>query len=177
MKKAMIAALVAVCATGFANAEEAKKDEAGKADKAACEAPPKELVTKDLKEGTGEVVVFKSAALVGYTGWLYDGCKPDHKGEMFDTSEKRSTPFGFVVGAGRVIKGWDQGVLGMKEDGTRLLIIPPEMGYGEKGAGNGKIPPNSTLVFEVTLMRIINGHKTTKAPAETPSATPPATPK
>ena len=159
MKKAMIAALVAVCAAGIANAEEAKK-----ADTAACEPPPKELVMKDIVVGKGATVEFKSPTLVSYTGWLYDPCKPDHKGAMFDTSEGRATPFGFVVGAGRVIKGWDEGVLGMKEDGKRLLIIPPDKGYGEQNVGGGKIPPNSTLVFEVMVLKIVGGPTTAPPP-------------
>jgi FKBP-type peptidyl-prolyl cis-trans isomerase FkpA len=162
LKKAMIAALVAVCVAGIANAEEAKKS-----DKAACEPPPKELVMKDIVVGTGATVEFKSPTYVGYTGWLYDPCKPDHKGDMFDTSQGRSTPFGFIVGAGRVIKGWDEGVLGMKEGGKRLLVIPPDKGYGSQNVGGGKIPPNSTLVFEVEVTNIIgNGPKTGPAPTK-----------
>jgi FKBP-type peptidyl-prolyl cis-trans isomerase FkpA len=157
LKKALIAALIAVCAAGIANADEAKKPE-----KAACEPPPKELVIKDLAVGTGATAEFKDPVYVGYTGWFYDPCKPDHKGEMFDTSEGRPVPFGFMVGVGRVIKGWDEGVLGMKEKGKRLLVIPPDKAYGEKGAGNGKIPPNSTLVFEIQLFNILN-----KSPATT----------
>jgi FKBP-type peptidyl-prolyl cis-trans isomerase len=92
--------------------------------------------------------------LVGYTGWLYDPCKPDHKGEMFDTSAGRPTPFGLIVGTGRVIQGWDEGLIGMREKGKRLLIIPPDKAYGAKGAGD-KIPPNATLVFEVELLQVI----------------------
>ena len=80
-----------------------------------CQPPPKDLVVKDLQEGTGKVVQFRSAVLVGYTGWTYDGCKPDFKGAEFDSSKNRPTPFGLVVGAGRVIKGWDEGLIGMKE--------------------------------------------------------------
>ena len=102
---------------------------------------------------------------MGYTGWLYDPCKPDHKGDMFDTSQGRSTPFGFIVGAGRVIKGWDEGVLGMKEGGKRMLIIPPEKAYGSQNVGGGKIPPNSTLVFEVDVYNIVGqGQKTAPPP-------------
>jgi FKBP-type peptidyl-prolyl cis-trans isomerase FkpA len=157
----MIAALVAVCAAGIANAEEAKS-----LDKAGCIAAPTELVMKDITVGTGATVEFKSPTLVSYTGWLYEPCKPDHKGAMFDTSEGRSTPFGFVVGAGRVIKGWDEGVLGMKEDGKRLLIIPPDKGYGSQNVGGGKIPPNSTLVFEVTVLKIVSAPKTQAPPAK-----------
>ena len=91
---------------------------------------------------------------VQYTGWLYDGCAKDLKGEQFDTSQGRVTPFGFIVGAGRVIKGWDEGVLGMKAGGKRTLIIPADKGYGERGAGGGKIPPNATLVFDVEVIAI-----------------------
>lgn len=121
---------------------------------AACKPAPSELETKDLKPGTGDTVRFRSAVLVSYTGWLYDGCAKDLKGAMFDTSEGRPTPFGFIVGAGRVIRGWDEGVIGMKEGGTRLLVIPSDKGYGARGSPP-KIPPNAPLVFEVTLVKII----------------------
>ena len=144
------AALAAVIAMGVAYAADEKKD---------CQPPPKELVTKDIKVGDGKTVEFKSPTLVAYTGWLYDPCAPDRKGEMFDTSAGRSTPFGFIVGAGRVIKGWDEGVLGMKEHGKRLLVIPPAKGYGERGAPP-KIPPHATLVFEVEVIGIVGGPPT-----------------
>lgn len=126
---------------------------------AACASPkpaPKELVKKDLTAGSGRDVKFRSAVLVNYTGWLYDGCKEDFKGAQFDTSLTRKTPFGLVVGAGRVIKGWDEGLVGMKEkDAKRLLIVPPDKGYGDKGAG-GLIPPGATLVFEVEMVQLIS---------------------
>jgi len=128
--------------------------------KAACaspKTPPKELVKKDLAPGTGRDIKFRSAIVVHYTGWLYDECAPDNKGKMFDTSATRGTPFGLMVGAGKVIKGWDEGLVGMKEkNAKRLLIIPPDKGYGEKGTGNGLIPPNSTLVFEIETLQIIH---------------------
>jgi FKBP-type peptidyl-prolyl cis-trans isomerase len=119
-----------------------------------CKPAPTELVTRDIEPGTGDTVRFRSAILVNYTGWLYDGCAKDLKGTKFDSSEGRPTPFGFIVGAGRVIRGWDQGVIGMKEGGQRLLVIPSELAYGDKGAG-GKIPPNSVLVFEVRVVKIV----------------------
>jgi FKBP-type peptidyl-prolyl cis-trans isomerase len=119
-----------------------------------CAPPPSELVVKDLEGGSGESVRFRSAVLVNYTGWLYDGCKSDLKGEQFDSSVGRSVPFGFMVGAGKVIKGWDEGLVGMKEHGKRLLVIPPGKAYGERAVGP-VIKPNSTLVFEVELVRII----------------------
>lgn len=126
---------------------------------AQCAAPaaaPKELVKNDLEVGTGRDIKPRTAVLVGYTGWLFDGCAKDLKGKKFDSSEGRATPFGFMVGAGKVIKGWDEGLVGMKEKGAkRLLIIPPDKAYGEKGAGNGLIPPNATLVFEVELIQIV----------------------
>jgi FKBP-type peptidyl-prolyl cis-trans isomerase FkpA len=121
----------------------------------ACTPPPKELVVKDLDRGTGKAVEVRNPVHVSYTGWLYDGCAKDLKGAQFDTSEGRVTPFGFMVGAGRVIKGWDEGLVGMKEKGKRLLVIPPDKAYGAAGAGGGLIPPNATLVFEVTLLDII----------------------
>ena len=122
---------------------------------AAPQSPPKELVKKDLETGTGRDIKFRSAVTVGYTGWLYDGCAKDLKGVKFDSSEGRNTPFGFMVGAGKVIKGWDEGLLGMKEkNAKRLLVIPPDKAYGEKGAP-GVIPPNATLVFEVETYAIV----------------------
>ena len=120
-----------------------------------CEPAPKDLVIKDLKPGTGDPITARTAVLVGYTGWLYDECAPDHKGTMFDTSEGRPTPFGFIVGTGRVIKGWDEGLVGMSEGGKRLLVIPPDKGYGATPAPGGKIPANSTLVFEVELAKVL----------------------
>ncbi len=143
----MIAALAAVIAICLAQAEDDKMD---------CTPRPKELVMKDITVGTGKTVEFKSPTMVSYTGWLYDPCAPDHKGAMFDTSQGRVTPFGFLVGAGKVIKGWDEGVMGMKEQGKRLLIVPPDKAYGDRAVG-GKIPPNSTLVFEVEVLTILGG--------------------
>lgn len=120
-----------------------------------CVPAPASLVARDLQDGRGDPVTFRTAVTVHYTGWLYDGCVPDLKGAMFDTSTTRGVPFGFVVGAGRVIKGWDEGFVGMREGGKRLLIIPPDKGYGATPAPGGKIPPNSTLLFEVDLVRVL----------------------
>lgn len=90
---------------------------------------------------------------VHYTGWLYDPSAPNNKGKKFDSSLDRGQPFSFPLGGGRVIRGWDEGVAGMKIGGKRTLIIPPEMGYGANGAG-GVIPPNATLIFDVELLGV-----------------------
>jgi FKBP-type peptidyl-prolyl cis-trans isomerase len=110
-----------------------------------------ELIKTDTKLGKGEEAVAGHHVSVHYTGWLYDESAPDHKGKKFDSSRDRSEPFEFPLGAGHVIKGWDVGVQGMKVGGQRTLIIPSEMGYGKRGAGN-VIPPDATLVFDVELL-------------------------
>jgi len=107
----------------------------------------------DLAPGTGPEIKAGQNALVNYTGWLYDAAAPDNKGKKFDSSLDRNEPFEFPVGGGMVIKGWDEGVVGMKVGGKRRLVIPPEMGYGAQGAG-GVIPPGATLVFDVELVEI-----------------------
>jgi FKBP-type peptidyl-prolyl cis-trans isomerase FkpA len=115
-----------------------------------------ELIKNDTKVGTGEEATVGKAVEVHYTGWLYDASAPDKKGAKFDSSRDRGTPFSFLLGAGRVIKGWDRGVAGMKVGGQRTLIIPPDMGYGAQGAGN-VIPPNATLIFDVELLGLRQG--------------------
>jgi FKBP-type peptidyl-prolyl cis-trans isomerase len=105
------------------------------------------------KAGEGDEAVAGRMVTVHYTGWLFDDAAPENKGEKFDSSRDRGDPFRFPLGAGRVIAGWDQGVAGMKLGGQRTLIIPPEMGYGARGAG-GVIPPNATLVFDVELLGV-----------------------
>ncbi len=89
-----------------------------------------------------------------YTGWLYDPGAPDHKGKQFDSSRDRGQPFRFTIGAGQVIRGWEEGVQGMRVGSKRRLIVPSDLGYGEMGAGNGAIPPNATLVFDIELLAI-----------------------
>ena len=105
-----------------------------------------ELKIEDTKVGTGAEAVTGKSVMVHYTGWLTNGTK-------FDSSKDRNEPFSFQLGAGQVIKGWDQGVAGMKVGGIRKLTIPPNLGYGSRGAG-GVIPPNATLVFEVELLGV-----------------------
>ena len=104
------------------------------------------LKYEDVKTGTGDVATAGKTVSVHYTGWLTNGTK-------FDSSKDRGKPFEFPLGGGRVIKGWDEGVQGMKVGGNRRLTIPPELGYGARGAG-GVIPPNATLIFEVELLGI-----------------------
>ena len=102
------------------------------------------LEIEDQVVGDGDEAVAGQTVEVHYTGWLTDGTK-------FDSSHDRNQTFSFKLGGGQVIAGWDQGVAGMKIGGTRKLTIPPDMGYGERGAG-GVIPPNATLVFKVELI-------------------------
>ena len=111
------------------------------------------LVKDDVKVGTGAEAKTGQTVSVHYTGWLYDPSAADKHGKQFDSSRTRGTPFQFPLGAGRVIKGWDQGVAGMKVGGQRTLTIPAEMGYGARGAG-GSIPPNATLIFDVELLGV-----------------------
>jgi FKBP-type peptidyl-prolyl cis-trans isomerase len=107
----------------------------------------------DTQTGTGAQATAGCEVIVHYTGWLFSDAAPDNKGSKFDSSVDRGQPFDFPLGAGHVIKGWDEGVAGMQVGGKRTLIIPPEMGYGARGAG-GVIPPNATLVFDVELIAV-----------------------
>jgi FKBP-type peptidyl-prolyl cis-trans isomerase len=111
------------------------------------------LEVTTLAEGRGQAVEPGQVAVVHYSGWLYDPAAPENKGRQFDSSRPRGQPFAFPLGAGRVIPGWDQGVSGMQVGETRRLVVPPELAYGERGAG-GVIPPGATLVFDVELLRI-----------------------
>ncbi|HEY1305332.1 MAG TPA: FKBP-type peptidyl-prolyl cis-trans isomerase [Vicinamibacterales bacterium] len=112
-----------------------------------------ELIKVDERVGTGNEAVAGRQVTVHYTGWLYDEGGSDHKGKKFDSSRDRNEPFPFRLGAGDVIRGWDDGVAGMKVGGRRTLTIPPSLGYGSRGAG-GVIPPNATLIFDVELLDV-----------------------
>ena len=152
----LLAALVASaapCAT-IAQDKPAASSAAAPAVSAVASTPAPELKIIERQVGTGREVESGRAALVQYTGWLYDDKAPENKGKQFDTSTTRGLPFGFIVGVGKVIKGWDQGVLGMKVGGKRTLLIPPQMGYGDKDVGNGLIPANSTLLFDIELVEV-----------------------
>ena len=111
-----------------------------------------DLVKTDTVVGKGSEAVVGKTVYVHYTGWLHEPKAPKQQGKQFDSSIGRG-PFYFQLGAGRVIKGWDEGVAGMKVGGKRTLVIPPELGYGARGAG-GVIPPNATLVFDVELLDV-----------------------
>ena len=125
--------LVALSLEDVANKEDVKTTESG-------------LRYVEVEEGEGEVPQSGQTVVVHYTGSLADGTK-------FDSSRDRDRPFSFKLGQGQVIKGWEEGISTMRVGGRRQLIIPPELGYGQKGAG-GVIPPNATLIFDVELLRI-----------------------
>lgn len=114
---------------------------------------PVSFTKTDMVVGDGKEAVAGRGVSVHYTGWLYDESAADHKGNKFDSSRDRGKAFNFPLGAGRVIKGWDQGVAGMKVGGQRTLIIPAALGYGAKGAGRS-IPPNANLIFDVELLDV-----------------------
>jgi FKBP-type peptidyl-prolyl cis-trans isomerase FkpA len=114
---------------------------------------PSGLQYEDTQTGSGEEAQAGRQVRVHYTGWLHDPSAENGRGRKFDSSKDRGDPFAFPLGAGHVIGGWDEGVQGMKVGGTRVLLIPPNLGYGARGAG-GVIPPNATLVFEVDLLAV-----------------------
>jgi peptidylprolyl isomerase len=147
---AALAAAVLAVAPAIAD-EKQSAPEAAKGSDMKWSTSPSGLKWVDTKEGTGASPKSGQTCVMDYTGWLWvDG----EKGKKFDSSVDRGTPFEFPIGQGRVIKGWDEGVASMKVGGKRTLLIPPQLGYGSRGVGNGLIPPNSTLLFEVELIAI-----------------------
>jgi peptidylprolyl isomerase len=124
--------------------------EAAKKSESKMTKTPSGLQYEDTKVGTGASPQKGQTCVMNYTGWLWEN---GAKGKKFDSSLDRGTPFSFPIGQGRVIKGWDEGVATMKVGGQRVLLIPPDLGYGSKGAG-GVIPPNATLIFEVELLEV-----------------------
>ena len=144
---AVIALIIggAVVLRGGAAAPSSSPSASASASPAASSSPAVALSSTDEVVGTGDEAVAGKTVSVNYVGTLTDGTK-------FDSSYDRNQPFEFALGGGQVIKGWDQGVVGMKVGGKRKLVIPPDLGYGAKA--NGKIPANSTLVFEVELLSV-----------------------
>ena len=114
---------------------------------------PSGLQYEDTVPGTGAEAAAGNHVRVHYTGWLHDPMAKNSRGKKFDSSKDRGDPFSFGLGGGQVIRGWDEGVQGMKVGGTRVLTIPADLGYGARGAG-GAIPPNAMLVFEVELLGV-----------------------
>lgn len=110
-----------------------------------------ELIIKEISPGSGTGAVDGQVLNVHYTGWLYDITLPENKGKKFDSSRDRNATFPVTLGARRVIRGWEQGLLGVKVGGRRLLVIPPHLAYGERGAA-GVIPPGATLLFDVEVV-------------------------
>lgn len=134
----LLAAIVALAAAGC-----------GSSSSSTSPTPPSASFSQtDLSIGAGATATQGRSVTVSYAGWLYDPARPDAKGTPFDSSPS----FSFALGQGRVIPGWDQGVVGMRVGGQRRLIIPPNLGYG--GVANGPIPANSTLVFDITLLSV-----------------------
>jgi FKBP-type peptidyl-prolyl cis-trans isomerase FkpA len=119
----------------------------------AAAAPVTELQRIELHVAPGEGISQGQQAAVHYTGWLYDPSARDNKGKKFDSSRDRGQPFRFVLGNGQVIKGWDEGVQGMRVGSQRRLIVPSDLGYGARGS-RGVIPPNAALVFDIELLAI-----------------------
>jgi FKBP-type peptidyl-prolyl cis-trans isomerase len=138
-------------ATGESSGTEAQADAAGTTTTAEEMQITPGLTMKRLENGYGRAAVAGDLASVHYTGWLYDEKAPDGRGTKFDSSVDRGQQFQFPLGAGRVIKGWDEGVVGMLIGEKRELKIAPELGYGDRGAGSA-IPPGATLLFEVELL-------------------------
>lgn len=150
-----LCSLVATAAFALAAGVTAAQDKAPAATPAVsaiATAPQLRIIDREV--GTGKEAQAGRAALVHYTGWLFDENAAENKGKQFDTSTARGLPFGFIIGVGKVIKGWDQGVVGMKVGGKRTLVIPPHLGYGDKNVGNGLIPENSTLLFDIELVEV-----------------------
>jgi FKBP-type peptidyl-prolyl cis-trans isomerase len=156
---------MALAALGIVACGRSEKPDSAAAPAPAAEATPAASATTstgtesmplqktDLSPGNGAEIHSGQTALVHYPGWLYDAAAPENKGKQFDSSRSRGVPFRFPVGGGRVIQGWDQGVVGMQVGGQRRLVIPAFLGYGDRGGGD-VIPPGATLLFDVELLGI-----------------------
>lgn len=150
--QAPAAAATAQSATSTAEAQPAPAAPVAPAAEAQPALPPLEKI--DHVVGTGPVATAGSTVSVHYTGWFHKPLLVSQRGRSFDSSRERGKPLEFELGKGRVIKGWDQGVEGMRVGGKRTLIIPSHLAYGKKGAGGGVIPPDSDLIFDVELLGV-----------------------
>jgi FKBP-type peptidyl-prolyl cis-trans isomerase FkpA len=148
------AGLVAAAATASALHALAQQPANTPAPATPAPAPAASVLVTDLVTGVGDEALPGMVVIVHYTGWLFDPAAKDQRGRKFDSSVDRGQPFSFPLGGRRVIPGWEQGIPGMKVGGTRRLVIPPDLAYGARGAGNGVIPPNATLVFDVELLAV-----------------------
>ena len=149
-----VAAWVALAVFGVAGCQGGDVSRSIRPETVASWAAINELQFTDSVVGTGPAVVNGSAVELHYEGWLYDPDAPDHRGAKFDSSKDKGRPFQFRVGSGIVIKGWDEGVQGMRVGGKRQIVVPARLGYGERGAGGGVIPGGAALVFELELLRL-----------------------
>lgn len=152
-------AVLAMFALGVVSLAVAAQETATTPPEPAVQPPPVEaggpqLRTEDLRPGLGEFARSGMQLIVHYTGWLHEPDALGYRGRKFDSSRDRGQPFTFTLGEGRVIKGWEVGLVGMQVGGLRRLVIPPELAYGDRNIGNGLIPPQSTLVFEVELLGV-----------------------
>lgn len=147
-----LAFVLSLCVSNISFADEKTMKKEKETTEAVATAPTS-LIKNDIKVGEGAEAKSGHLVSVHYTGWLFDPKASDFHGKEFDSSRKRDKTFKFPLGGGRVIKGWDQGVEGMKVGGQRTLVIPADLGYGARGAGN-VIPPNAVLVFDVELMNV-----------------------
>jgi FKBP-type peptidyl-prolyl cis-trans isomerase FkpA len=164
MRRSLVLALL--CAASLAQAQDQAPQTPAAASAPAASAPvvvgsatpgpaAEQLIINDVKIGTGREAGVGSTVRMNYTGWLYRPLAKKMHGKMFDTSlVPGRDPLEFQLGAGRVIKGWEQGIAGMKVGGKRTLIIPSELAYGSKGTADGNIPPNSALIFDVELVEV-----------------------
>ena len=153
----LVSLSLAVAATAVHAQSGAQTEPAQAAPAAVLPAPEaaNPLVKIDNVVGTGREAGVGNTVVVNYTGWFYKPLAARQRGRKFDSSlDAGHEPLEFALGAGKVIKGWDQGVVGMKEGGKRTLIIPSELAYGKRGVGGGAIPPDSDLIFDVELLKV-----------------------